>query len=256
MSEGIKKISNIQIARQKLINEAEAARDERNYKMLTTKMEMLRQNYKDEQDTVYKMQSELRDAERYTRETIDYKAKTVVPQLASVLTGDEQADSESIATVAKQVGIPTSALYAEVQRYKQEQEKDLPTSLGEYKAALRLGIVPKGTSYTQWKTFDSNSVGKSSSAKLITTPQAISLGSKNLIGVSQDDVINSMTSETGTFVKSPPAWFVDSLQKDAGKDLNEPELEALWAEYTSNPAVQNFIKTGKVEDESESDLLQ
>jgi hypothetical protein len=244
MSEGIKKISNIQIARAKLINEAEAARDERNYKMLTAKMEMLRQNYKDEQDSVYRLQQEIRDTAEANRKDTQFKTEAIAPQLEKVFTGDDVQDAEILDTISKNTGIAPSYIMSAYNKYKTDKEKALPASIQEYQAALRLGIVPDGTTYGQWKNIES-ARGSTPKSKVITLPEAVSIGAKSLAYKTTDEVIDSMTSPDGGFISTPPKWFKETMISQAGSEISQPELQTLWDAYTARPEIQTFIKTGK-----------
>jgi hypothetical protein len=152
MSEGIKKISNIQIARAKLINEAEAARDERNYKLLTAKMDALRQNYKDEQDATYRMQDEVRKVKEDERKDYEYKGTMVAPAILSELQNNPNLTLEEVLSQASQnSGVPASVLGKYVAEYQTEQNKQYDTAdVKEFNFAVSRGEIPKNSSFSSW----------------------------------------------------------------------------------------------------------
>jgi hypothetical protein len=157
VNQGIQQISKVQQKRAQLINEAEAARDERNYKLLSTKMDLLRQNYKDEQDLAFKMLEEVRSADKSSREEADYYSKQLAPSISSMMTGDDQADSKTIQEAAASYGISPQALIAAMDTYSTDQSKAFDTSdIKEFNFALSRGELPQGTSFLEWQRQNAN----------------------------------------------------------------------------------------------------
>lgn len=237
---GLKQIEKIQSKRQQLINEAEAARDEMNYKLLSAKMEAIRNNYKDEQQLALTLAEETRKATEADRKNIEYTSKQLAPTIASALTGDDAKDAEIINTLASQYEVPATSLYQYVDEYKREQEKALPNEIAEYQQALKLGYISPNTSFNQYRQsgFKQDTGG---GGKRITPQQSVVLKNRDLENVPLADIIDSSVTKSGKFVDVPPSWFVDSITADLGRTPTAPEAKEKWVEFQEDPYFRKVI---------------
>lgn len=246
MSEGIKKISNIQIARAKLINEAEAARDERNYKMLTAKMDMLRQNYKDEQDAVYRMQDEIRKVKDDTRKDTTYKTESVAPQLARTLTGNQEQDMLTYQQVADNMGVPVSSLVQAVDAYKRTTMKDAPQTLQEYQSMVNLGYInPNNISYNEYVETRGAKGKTLPKGSLISVQEANAAGIPELSGISEDELAKAMVDSKGNITETAPTWFNTLVKNQLGTEPTAEIVQGAWTNFKDKPAVQKFVYGAK-----------
>lgn len=246
VSFGIKQLRSIQRERAKLINEAEAARDERNYQLLTAKMDMIRQSYRDELDTTLALKQEFRSAAEFEKNSYEYSAVNLAPYVNQVLTGTD-ADEDIFYNAAKEAKIPEAVLRRAVDDYQSQQRQALPASVQEFMYLQENGMLPSGVntynSYLNWQANIGRSSGGGNKTKPITTQQAANAGLMFLEGVDQDEFIRESTDSKGQWLSDPPSWFRANLEEETQQSLTDSSVNSAWQEFTSNPGA-NKLRTG------------
>lgn len=174
---GIKQIQNLQNKQNQLINEAYAAKDERDFKLLANKMEAIRQNYKDQQDAAKALADETRKAAEEDRANIKFKGEALAPVVFTQLTGDDATDTETIQKYAQENEIPTANLYKYIQDYRTTQSKAFDTTdIKEFEYALNRGDIPANTTLPEWQRTQANLKAKASGTDTSSkTEQAFNL---------------------------------------------------------------------------------
>ena len=232
INQGIGKISDLQQKRAQLINEAEAARDERNYKLLTTKMDLLRQNYKDEQSLAQQMLENTRAAEREQREETEFNGKLYASQISKALEGLTPAQQETaLPLLAERYGLSQDQVLSYSTSYQEQQQKDLPSAIREYEYAKSSGMIPKTMTFLGYQNYGKDTTP--STKNQVTIQQANALGLKALAGVDKTSLINSLTDDYGKIVTTAPSWFV-KMSKETNAKASDEQIQKAWEAHVAN----------------------
>ena len=229
VDQGIAKLSEIQAKKAQLINEAEAARDERNYKLLTAKMDALRSNAKEEREYAFKFEQNVREAAKEQREAQkenvanesqvgDILAATAIGQL----TGNAAQDDMLISQFAQAEGINPLVLAASINKYKAQEAKDLKSSLGPKVLEWQFYRSQGGN-----KTFDqyANPPAATGGGDSLSAADIKLYGlSPKMVGASKSGFKASVNSQIA------PQWFIDQTKiYKAGS--TQTQVQSLWNEF-------------------------
>lgn len=254
---GIQALSDINIKKQRAILDVETARDERNYKLLQTKITDLQDIQKEERQAAQTMADNYYKAQKEERDNAEFVGKNVAPAIVSALTGDETHDNQLILDTAKQQGVPASTLFRYIQDYKLELQKAQPNFLQEYNLAKSQGF--KGT-YLDYKNASQTTadIQKYNLAKTQgfkgtylqfekvmhnanTSPKAVGAGNKisaadaktygldpTFIGMDEGEFINSL--------KSPgvPDWYAKLAKQQTDGSITQGGIESSWKDFRQN----------------------
>lgn len=245
---GIKEVEKLQNKRDQLIAEAQFAMEEGNYAHVQKKMELIRQNYLDEQQAAKDLATQtaaIAEAERERikaeREDYDYSSEQVAPLLADQLSGNEASDNAIISEYANELGVPFYHLYSAVNRFNQDRNKALPSEIYEYETAKRKGYIPASMTLSQYRQSKFKASTGGSTKKLTTLSQAALLGNTALEGVSQDEIRNSMLDKSGKLTDIPPQWFVDNIKAQVGEEATPEKIKEAWNLAKQDEDVLDFV---------------
>lgn len=254
VSAGIQKIMDIQAKREQLISQAEVARNDAQYKILTATADAIRQTYTDERDAARQTRDDLMQADQYGRDVVDYNAKNAASSVASLLTGDPAADQETLQTAADQIGVPLQNLAAAVDEYRRQAIKDAPGAAGEFLYLQANGMLPQGVSsyggYVSWKAAASRA--PAGPGKTIPQTVANKAGLTGLAGVPYSTFYGVAVGPGGKWQEgpdgSPPAWFQSMVDQEYQASIFD--AKPLWDEFKASPGAKQLL-TG---DTSQSSL--
>lgn len=140
VSAGIGKIAALNSKKQSLIIQAQQARDENNFKMLSKTMDIYRETIKEERqaakdaaEAVYKAAEEARAAAKASYDRINFEtnySETVSPYLADVVAdmGEDEA-YDFMESAAKNLGVDPNILIGQVTKYNQNIKKSEQTAV-------------------------------------------------------------------------------------------------------------------------------
>lgn len=213
INEGISKLSKLQAKKAQLINEAEAARDERNYKLLSAKMDALRQATKDERDYALKLQDNVREAAKEQRDKIKFDTERIAVNIADYLTGNKANDNAILQQVSQQTGYAPAYILSAVENYKAQKMKDQPASVQEYLFAVN-NQGYKGT-LLQYQSAKA-AAGRAVTVNALSPSEATALGlPKSMVGMNEQQVYQSLKSTT------PPQWFIEIKPTNTQEEWNK-----------------------------------
>lgn len=261
--QGIAKLEDLQAKRAQLVLEAETARDERNYKMLTAKMDLIRQSYQDEREFASQLQTDIREAAKFQTEMHDYVGESLAPTLYQALTGDAAADAELVQAVAAQSGVPAYVIQRKVDDYRRQQQSDAPGAVGEFIYLQQNGMLPSGVtsyaSYVNWK----EAVGKTGSGgggRTIGRDLANESGLTSIADASYDSFDAVALDGAGQFAerlgleseelqqsldgKFFPEWYKQEYLNSNGFVPSDTDLQKEWTKWKQTPAAIE-IRTGR-----------
>jgi hypothetical protein len=218
---GLQKIADLNVKKNRLILEAQTARDANSFKALQASMEAYRGIVKEEREVAQqtyenaveasKAATEQLKAERQAeKDSYDY-AETIAPsvaQEASQITDPAQR-SAYILSVAQQIGLDSNVLFGEVQKYSDSTSPKVTTGIKEYEYAQEQGF--KG-SYLQYKQAIASATRAPKTENTLTAYEAANLGlPKTMVGMSES-IINSQLNNS-----TPPNWFLQ-IKPGASKE--------------------------------------
>lgn len=241
VDQGIQKIEEIQNKRDKLILEAEEARDERRYKVLTAKMEAVRQTYRDEREFARQLQTDIRDAITFERTDEQYRAATLAPSLADALTGNPDEDTALIVEAARREGLSPAAVSAAVDEYNQKQEQNLPAAIREWSYLKSIGEIPASMSFLSYQASQKVKSG-TSGAKPLSSFEARAVGLPELAGYSKDEIAQQMVGPDGSPSETPPQFLRDIVEARLGRTLNDDSyVQEIWDSMKTDPDLGKMI---------------
>lgn len=226
VDDGINKLSKIQAKKAQLINEAEAARDERNYKLLSAKMDALRENAKDERDFALKLEQNVREAAREERNAVKENlanesriGEILAASVIGSLTGNATTDNAMIQSVATAQGISPLVLRSSIDAYKAQQAKDAKASLPA-KALEYEYYKSQGGKKTPDQYFAPT--GNGGGGKVLTKDDVEFYGlSPSMVGQSETAFRASLSSQVA------PQWFANQT-KVVQPSATSGQIQSLW----------------------------
>ena len=251
VSAGIQKIQVIQAQRAQHISEAEVARSDMQYKILTQKMSQIRQTYVDERDAARQINEDLNNAYKFSKEDEQDRAKQYAPLLASSIVGDlnDPSNQATIAEAARGEGISPGAMYAAIDEYRRATEQSLPEIIRELNMAKAEGWVPQSTTPNQYRGMQAAATRapeRRPAAKTLSVQDAVNIGFPELEGVPLDEITLGSTDEDGALLDLAPAWVRDSLEKRYKQSISEEEAQRYWDAKKRTDPFKELVFTGNV----------
>lgn len=258
VDQGIGKISDLQAKRAQLINEAEAARDEQNFKLLTTKMGLLRQNYKDEQDAAQQTLENVRNAQKDQMETYDFYGNLYGTKIAQVIssTSNPLSRPQLVEQASLETGIPEYVIDSYVTKNAASVAQSLPGDLAEYQAAINQGVIPANTSYYSFVQNYKYKADTGQKGDVVSQAEANALGAPAIAGLSSDIILRTSVDQNGKVTDTPPNWFIQLVNSQLPNMSIPPQTYIdKWNEYKKDKTFQNFLTTGRTTNSSSFGML-
>lgn len=237
---GISAISNLQTKKERLIMEAETARDEKDFKRLSDLMTNYRETIKNERqqtqdlyDNMIKWNKEVREKTKADRDAQADTAKSIAGALTTVLGNDEKENNRIIREAAISYGVDPNILISEIDTLNR---KDVTAGIKEYEYAKAQGY--KG-SFMQYENAKQAAGRANNNPSVLTSDEASRYQlPEELIGKSDLDIIQDLS------VSKVPDWFVKFKQK--GPVLSTPEqLKSEWNTFRNSDDFKVYKSVGQ-----------
>jgi len=238
---GLQKIADLQMKKNRLIMEAESARDEKQFAMLNSKMENYRAIVKEERELAQQTYESAIEASKAAREQLKFEqeqekfswdyANTIAPALAEEISAikDPALRADYIKDIADRSGIDSAVLFSEVSKYTDSKSPKDTAEVKEYQFAVDQGF--KGTFLDYKRTI----AASTRQVNTLTAYEAANLGlPKTMVGMSEAAVQQQLNSP------KIPVWF---------KQMNPSATQKTWDSFritvptTGNTIVNPFGPT-------------